>query len=421
MSNLILAIWFGLIAADRIDLAGGHAALLLTPFIALTPVVVLSEMIRRERLGHPILMSRRAIGYAAVSGALVCVALVSAILAIDVSMSAGRTALLFAEILGTLMVCVLCADRDDLLPVLAAGATASLLGFVAFDVAEGLWWVGRGPEMIHLGAAALRFDGMQSIGPIPRLPGLVNDGNRAGFVLVIYAWVIARGQRRTWLRRLALVLAALLFVLPLSRSATLAALATAGMSVLSRRGAPSLRFLAASALTIALAATFLILEPGVVRKFSALSSSPVAERLSSSEGSSQGHMALIERGIGEGMSSLSRTAIGIGYGDAYAVLQDVFPGSKYGNFHSLYVTMYAEAGIVAFVLAIILMGAPLVFGGPWRPLVAGAWAFGLFYQPVSEPIFWFLLAIAWLTAPPGMFSAGAAVETSRRPFLRASQ
>lgn len=104
--------------------------------------------------------------------------------------------------------------------------------------------------------------------------------------------------------------------------------------------------------------------------------------------------------------------IGLGYGNSHLVLQDVFPGNKYGNFHSLYVSMFAEAGVGALVLVLVLLLTPLLVGGPWRSLIAGAVMFNIFYQTPAEPAFWFALASAWLTMPA--FARGHA-------FLRAPE
>ena len=106
---------------------------------------------------------------------------------------------------------------------------------------------------------------------------------------------------------------------------------------------------------------------------------------------------LLGRGVEEGTESLKRAAIGMGYGNSYMELQDIFPGNKYGNFHSLYVTMLAESGVLALILSLILLGYPLGLSGGWRPLIAGFVAFNVFYQTLAEPLFWFALAMAWLT------------------------
>jgi hypothetical protein len=126
---------------------------------------------------------------------------------------------------------------------------------------------------------------------------------------------------------------------------------------------------------------------------------PLGARVSVGEGSSQMHLALIERGLIVATSSFHNALLGIGYGNGLMVLEDFFPGNRYANFHSYYVTLLAESGIVALALGLWLMVHPfLMRWGPFVPLVAGFMAFNLFYQSTTEPAFWLVLALAWLTA-----------------------
>ena len=34
---------------------------------------------------------------------------------------------------------------------------------------------------------------------------------------------------------------------------------------------------------------------------------------------------------------------------------------------------------------------------PWRAVIAGSVAFNIFYQTNTDPVFWFVLALAWMT------------------------
>jgi O-antigen ligase len=399
VNSALLVLWIALIGADRIDLAGGHGPFVLTPFLVLTPVVIVLEVIRLVMQRRAVRLTGRAMWYGALSVALLAVTLTSAVLALDVTTSAARAMLLVGDVAGTLSVAILIHDRPNFARILATGAIASLIVFTGVDVAEALAWLGRGPEVLRIGTMTLRLGDMQSLGPVPRLGGPVGDANRAAFLLIAYIFFIAKGESRAWLRRGAIALAMILFLLPFSRSATMAAIAAGGVALVSRRRAVSLGQAAAALVALSAIVVFFLLRPTAADKLGALVSSPVAQHLSTSEGSAQSHVTLIGRGIDEGMASFRRVAIGIGYGNGYLVLQDIFPGNRYGNFHSMYVTMFAESGILAFLLIVALMGTPFVLGGAWRSLVASALAFNVFYQTTTEPVFWFILAIAWLTIP----------------------
>jgi hypothetical protein len=61
--------------------------------------------------------------------------------------------------------------------------------------------------------------------------------------------------------------------------------------------------------------------------------------------------------------------------------------------------MFAEAGILALLLTLVLTLTPIVAGGPWRAMIAGAVVFNIFYQTPTEPAFWFVIAAAWLAMP----------------------
>lgn len=414
MSGALLALWIALIGADRIDLAGGHGPFIVTPFLALTPLVVIAELVRRARQHASTTLSRQAVAYATIAALLLGVVVASALLSDEVLVSGARSTLLLLQIAGTFAVAILASDRPDLPRILAIGALLSLPLFVFCDVMEALLLLGRGPELLRAVTVTLRFDDVQILGALPRPGGPVMDSNRAGFVLVCYIVFIARGIQRRWLRGTAMTLAALLLLATVSRSAGLAAIATLLVSLISRRHRASPGALALGALGVAAIVSIVFLYPRVVTPVEYIVQSKLATRISFGEESAHEHVTLLKRGLEEGSESVPRSLIGIGYGDGYRVLQDIFPGNRYGNFHSLYVTMFAEAGIVAALLAIILMVTPLVRGGPWRPLVAGAVAFNVFYQTTAEPVFWFVLAMAWLAMPPAMQSFRAVVARGTR-------
>lgn len=399
MSNLLLALWSAFIGADRIDLAGGALPFVLTPFLVLTPVVVLSELWQHRREGRPVVLSRNAMIYATLVAALVTIVFASTLVARDTQISASRAMLLTANAIGTFFLAVVCVGRPGVARALARGAAASLVMFAVFDVVEALWWIGRASETLRLGPVLIGFGDLQNVGPVPRLAGVVGDANRAGFVLLVYGVLIAIGEPRRRVRAIAIPALVLLLIATLSRSAALGAVATLAVATITGRVLLTPKALFASGLAIAAVIGFSLARPDVFTRIATVVTSPVVDRLSAGEGSAQSHLALIERGLNEATESIPRAMIGLGYGNSHLVLQDVFPGNKYGNFHSLYVSMFAEAGVGALVLVLALLLTPLLAGGPWRSLIAGAAMFNVFYQTPAEPAFWFALASAWLTMP----------------------
>ena len=396
MSGALLSLWVALIGADRFDFAGGHAFFTATPFIILTPLVILSEMIRRRRFLHPVRIPPRALIYVAASAALISVVLTSVLVARQIPASAARVTLLLIDMMGTFAVALLCADRTDLGRLMARGALLCLPLFLILNVVEALYWIGLAPETMRFGLLLVHIGPLQSAGPLPRLGGASEDANRGGYLLVFYLLLIARWEPRRWLRRTGIAVIVILLILTFSRSTTLAAITAAGVAVITGRPRLSLQPLMWTFACLTLAAGVFLWRPALAGKVVAAASSPLSERLSATEGSAPSHLVLIRRGIRESTSSIPRAFTGLGYGNSYLVLQDYFPGNRYGNFHSLFVTMFAESGILAMILMLVLTLSPLVWAGPWRALVAGSIAFNLFYQTTTEPSFWFILAAAWI-------------------------
>ncbi len=396
--NALLIMWVALIAADRIDLMGGDGPLLVTPFLALTPIVVLSELVRRTRRRRAVALPRAGMHYAALALALLGVALASVFVSPETSVSAGRATLLALQIVGTFAAVIVAIDRDDWARVMERGAVVGLILFGVFDVLQIAWLLGWVPEYARLGPASVHLVSYMYGAFIPRLSGMVADQNRAGLVLLFFGWILAT---RPGLppRRGYLAFTVVLMLLTLSRSVGVAALATFIILVLERRIRRVSPGLVLGALLVVAGTTAAILVSPGMREGAGTALQPLGDRFSVEEGSSQIHLVLIERGIQEATASPARVALGIGYGSSYTVLEDIFPGNRYGNFHSLYVTIFAESGVFALLLLLALLVTPLVRGGPYRALVAGVAVFNIFYQATNDPAFWVILTLAWLTMP----------------------
>lgn len=392
---LLLAAWVVTLGADRVNLLDGLVPFVFTPFLALTPLVIVSEWMRRARIGARVTISRSGLQYAVVAAALLAVVWASVTVAHGVSYSASRATLLTAQVAGTLAVVVLAADRDDFIALLARASVAGIALYLAADVAQLGAMFGWLPSELRAGPMTLSLRTVAYDGVIPRLSGLVADPNRTGWVLLVAAWFVVAGERRPALRRVAIVAAAAMIVMTLSRSTLLATATALGLVAVTRR---RLRvrvgsLATASVLAGLLGVTLFLLPAGGVQRFDALE--PLAGRFSSTEASAREHVLVLERGLEEATSSVPRFTLGMGYGNSYLVLQDRFPGNVYANFHSLYVSLLAESGVGALLCLLLLIGWPLARGGPWRPLVAGAAVFNIFYQISAEPAFWLVLVLAW--------------------------
>jgi hypothetical protein len=396
--DTLLAVWIALIGADRIDLLGGKGAFQLTPYLVLTPLVLASEILRAHRRRHRIRLPRSGASFLALSLVLLVVVGISVFVSPVLAKSASRAALLAAHLSGAFAVVVAAADRDDLDRVFERGAVMGLALFTIFDALLLANFIGLLPDTARLGPGSIDLLAANYADFVPRLSGPVADQNRSGLVLLFYGWFVGyrpgRGPRHGLL-----LLAFLLSVLTLSRSAAVAGLVTFVVLVMDRRvRSISVGLVFGTTVVVSLAMLALVASPRA-RDWTGHKLAPFSQRLSVDEGSSKEHLKLIGRGIEAGTESLPRLAIGMGYGSGYTVLQDIFPGNRYASFHSLYITIFAESGIVALLCVVLMFAVPIVRGGPYRALVAGAAVFNLFYQAHTDPALWTILALAWLTLP----------------------
>jgi hypothetical protein len=411
LHDALLIAWIALIAADRIDLFGGGGRLLFTPFLALTPLVVGSELLRRHMRSGPITVSRSGQIFLGLVLVLLAIVASSVFVSTETAISAGRAFLLALQLIGTCAVLLAAYDRADLASVLDRGAVVGLILFALFDVLQAGALLGVVPETVFIGPASVHLMGYTYGSFLPRLSGMVADQNRSGIVLLFYAWaVVFRPQGRPRYGYVMLIL--LLMLATLSRSVFVAAFVTFVVLVLERRvrRVPPGALLGAT-LVLGLVTGAFMVSPKL-RSVAENTLAPLVGRLSVAEGSSQVHLTVIGRGLDEGTKSIARVALGIGYGSAFTVLQDVFPGNRYGNFHSLYITMFAESGVFALLTILLIIGVPLVRGGPYRALVAGAAVFNMFYQATTDPTFWAMLALAWFTLPSSHVSIRPATDAT---------
>ncbi|MHB1073943.1 MAG: hypothetical protein ACYC3Q_14195 [Gemmatimonadaceae bacterium] len=392
MSGILLVAWVALLGADRLDLAGGRAGAVLTPYLVLTPLLVLAQWSDRRRRGAALSLPSGARRYATLLLLFLLVIGASVYVSPDPATSLARAVLLILQSVGTLAVALHVAADAAAPRQLERGAEAGVLLFLVMNGLAVASFLGALPAELQAGPASLRLDSYGYAGIVPRLSGTVIDPNLAGLVLLFFAML---ARRTRWL-------AAVLLVFTLSRSAALAGMAMVAVALHARplgdRPAPRRAIVA----TLAIAASLLLWVGSSPARLEGAGEvmAPFAERLSLVRGgSASDHGSLLVRAAEEGTRSIPRMALGLGWGASYTVLQDFFPGNRYGNFHSLYATAFVEGGVPAAVLILLLLGVPLTRAHRWRGMIAGLAAFSLFYQATTDPAFWFALAMAWLVMP----------------------
>lgn len=421
MRDLLLILWIALIGATRIDFLGGAGPLVLTPFLMLSPLVLVSEVWRIGARGWNVEVRREAQRFLVAVAALLAVLLTSTFFAFDLPTSARRVSLLFVQVGFVFLIGVAIMNRRDPGRLLLQGAYAGFGLSLVMNVGQVMVWFRESLWPQTLDRVVSLEPGVY-FGVIPRLTGVAHDPNLGGLIVVFYLALIYVLAPPSRMRRAALTLGALAVLLTISRSAVLAGLALWIFTVLRRfdvRVTPG-RVGVVGGVAGTLTATYLLV-PGLLDPFVELARI-VGHRFTPEEGSTSDHALLLIRGWEVATENLKHVLIGIGYGNAHHTVQDIFPGNEYGNYHSLFLTFFAESGVFALILGLGIFAHALVHGGAYQPLVAAMIAYNLFQQAHTDPVLWLTLLLAWTAAglragrPPGVADPGAvapAVEVGR--------
>jgi hypothetical protein len=413
MRDALLIFWIATMGADRVDLLGGRGPITLPPYLVLMPLVVLLEL--------PALVARRRVEfrregqvYLLLATLLGAMALASAVGSSEPGLSAKRAVLLVFQLYTLLFVAVVLLHRPDPGAVLVRGAWLGLAISFVFNVLQVATWF-RNPSAMPGGVIDLVPGRFGMI--MPRPGGQTLDPNRGGMVFVVFLYILYRFGRPSRARRWATAGTVLSLVITLSRSAALGAMGVLGTAFLERRRLRITPGRVVGTLTAATVGTLaVVLIPGASEVLGMVLA-PLTERFSTRDSGNSLHFQLIERAFEVAGRSWKNALVGIGYGNSATVLTDLLPGTRYANFHSLYGTLLAEMGVIAFTAGLVMMIYPAVRANPWRPVAVGFLLFNIFYQLVSEPSFWLVLSMAWLDV--GTRAAEPAPVPPRAPPLPA--
>jgi hypothetical protein len=397
-----------LIGADRIDLLAGHGFFRLTPFLLFASPVVLIRLLVMGLLGRSqVTISppvRRQISFLVVFVLFLLVSFASTIFGVNPDRGMVALAdLVLVSVLGYYISVRILTDPTPEKLVLRSVTFALIVwlifcigGYIAWS--HGLYRLEDEPSS----SIGSMFAPTAALGIVPRLSGFSLDANRACFILVMYLVLLDRFTAKTRYTHFLRLAIGFFVLLSISRSGILCWFAYYIFSAAFWKNLANRR----AALRLATVAMVCLLVGLVYRKeISGLwelwqVSYIVSDRLSGEQGTSGGdHIQLIERGLETWSSSTHTIVAGIGFAGAPRFLGDFFGDNKYGNFHSLYVSVLAELGLPAFLLFVILLGYPCFARKGAAPCIAAIAIFNVALQSNMEPIFWVALAVAWSFEP----------------------
>jgi len=397
-----LALLVASMGASRVDLLAGNGPLVLTPFLVLAPLILTHDVraALRRTGGIPV-----PVGLAPllrVLAALLAVLLVSVLGSVDPQVSVRRFALLLAHVSAACVLAVLVHVHPDRERLLARAGGMGVGLWVAFALLQvGTWFV-AGPDAEWLGVVSLQLS--TYAGVVPRLSGPSHDPNLGGVLLVFFSVLLWRyalpgGRALRW-RRWLLPLLGVLLLFTLSRSALLAAVVVGVAWAVIREGSWSRRrwagWVLGSLVAMVVGGLLLTVLWPTALDAAADALLLVWERFEFLEGSGGERLSLIGRGLEVATDGPQALLLGTGYGTAHLFLNDIFFENEYGNYHSLVVTLLAEAGVPALLLMLWLFRRALQAPRADRPLVVAILLFSVVQQPHTDPWIWFLLSLAWL-------------------------
>ena len=108
------------------------------------------------------------------------------------------------------------------------------------------------------------------------------------------------------------------------------------------------------------------------------------------------HLRLIIDGIKTAINNFKTFLVGNGFGTSFLLIHGYYwSGSKYANYHSLYVTTLVESGFLSMLSMIffsfIIPAYNKISKNLIYPLIIGLFFYNIFYQIILEPIYWYIL------------------------------
>ena len=387
---LLLIIFAG---ADRINFGVNLTdSFKLTPFLLLSMIYLpftLSFFIRRIKLNwlveNQFFLSSFTL--------FLCLVIMSAVFSPEVIMSSKRIVLLFIIII----IIVIILSEYDASQINNFLIYSSIAGSILFLIFNGLLlttWL----RIIQIDLAQIDLIPDTIAYYIPRLGGFSSDVNRGGFILSFYTYILWINRKKLRFSGFLLCINLLMLFLTLSRSTYLLLfILFLSYALLFQRHLFNIEFM--SYLLIPL----LVLIVGLIQmdNIGIIEIEPVIEErlsITSEKGTSATiHFDLIAKGTKLILTDIKYFFFGIGHGVSYLLTDGYYwSGTKYGNFHSQYLSIFIENGVFAFFSFLFFtLIYPIYLGKKniYLPLLIALIFFNIFYQLTNEPTYWLVILL----------------------------
>ena len=317
--------------------------------------------------------------------------IVSIFFSIDIYLSFKRFALILFIIITSLTV-LSYYSKIELIDILIKSSIIGSFIFYFFNFILALNWF----SYLDVSFPIIDFDPDEIAYFVPRFGGYSTDVNRGTVVLFLFTYITYYFADKNKFTRMILFINSLFILFSFSRTVYLMIFMVFLFYLLTNKTSDRLKLIKYVSLLFGMfiSITFLlhfyeyinieltIKERLDIFDFSRFSSSGI-------------HLKLIVEGIITAFNNIKILFLGSGYGTSYMLIDGYYwSGSKYGNYHSMYITSLVESGFFnSFYLLLLTFIIPLYSNNKnfLSPFIFGLFFFNIFYQLNSEPIFWLII------------------------------
>jgi hypothetical protein len=322
-----------------------------------------------------------------------CLVIMSAVFSPAIIMSSKRIVLLFIIII----IFIIILSEYDASQINNFLIYSSIAGSILFLIFNGLLlttWL----KIIQIDLPQIDLIPDTIAYYIPRLGGFSGDVNRGGFVLSFYTYILWINRKKVKFSGFLLCINLLMIFLTLSRSTYLLLfILFLSYALLFQRHLFNIEFISYLLIPLFVVIVGLIQMDNIgIIKIGPV----IEERLtitSEKGGSASIHFDLIAKGTKLILSDMKYFFIGIGHGVSYLLTDGYYwSGTKYGNFHSQYLSIFIENGVFAFFSFLFFTLVYPIYHGKnniYLPLLIALFFFNIFYQLTNEPTYWLIILL----------------------------
>ena len=321
--------------------------------------------------------------------------IVSIFFSIDFYVSIKRFTLLFFILLTNILILSFFSKKQIIKILIYSSILGSLI-FYLFNFILALNWF----TFYEISSSFIDFDPDEIAYFVPRLGGYSSDVNRGTVILLFFTYVIIYFNFKSKLMKSIVFFNSLFILFSFSRTVyfMLSMIILYKIFINTYHGrirlikfVLSLLFIFISTLTILHIYEYVNIELAINERLDIFEMSRFS--------SSGIHLHLIYDGIIKAFNDIKILILGSGYGTSFKLIEGYYwSGSKYGNYHSMYITSLVESGFINLISLIFITFILPFYNNirsKFQPFIFGLFFFNIFYQLNSEPLFWLIIMLCY--------------------------